>query len=133
MRQEQWETEGKTASMYDKDFKMLNTDDFKDKRNSLIQPIDIEQAKENQDWPLPSPTKPPLEKVDTNVKSPTLEQGGYKLTPTIPQSPRIPSRASERHVAPSTSTKAPNTTRLPEPPAETEKEEKKKGCCCIVM
>lgn len=134
MQQEQWETEGRTASMYDKDFKMLNTDEFKDKRNSTLQPIDIEQAKEDQQWPLPSPTKPPLEKVDTNVKSPTLEQGGYKLTPTIPQSPRIPSRASERHANASISTKAPlTTTRLPEPPVETEKEEKKKGCCCIVM
>jgi hypothetical protein len=133
MQQEQWETEGRVASMYDKDFNMLNTDDFKDKRASQVQPIDIQKAQEDQQWPLPSPTKPATERIDTSVKSPTLEQGGYKLTPTIPQSPRIPSRNSERHPTPSISSKRTKTTRVPELPAETEKEKEKKGCCCIVM
>jgi hypothetical protein len=133
MQQEQWETEGRVASMYDKDFNMLNTDDFKDKRASPVQPIDIRQAQEDQTWPLPSPTKPSTERIDTSIKSPTLEQGGYKLTPTIPQSPRVPSRNSERHLAPSISSKPPQTIRVPEPPVGTEKEPEKKGCCCIVM
>ena len=132
MQQEQWETEGRVASIYDKDFNMLNTDGFKDKRASQIQPIDIQQAQEDQTWPLPSPTKAPTERGDTSVRSPTLEQGGYKLTPTIPQSPRVPSRNSERHLAPSISSKPLKTTRIPEPPAEPEEKEKK-GCCCIVM
>jgi hypothetical protein len=136
MQQEQWETEGKVASIYDKDFNMLNTHDFKDKRASQIsqiQPIDIKQAQEDQTWPLPSPTKPPTERVESSVKSPTLEQGGYKLTPTIPQSPRVPSRNSERQTAPTIAPNPTKTTRIPEPPEETEKEKEKKGCCCIVM
>lgn len=126
MQQEQWETEGKTGSMYDRDFRLLNTEEFKDRRSSQIQPLDLEKLDDGQ-WPLPSPTKASAE--DANLKSPTSEQGGYKLTPTIPQSPRVPSRAEPRP-APTTSPK-PTTTRLPEPPAEEEKE--KKGCCCIVM
>lgn len=134
MQQDQWESEGKHGSMYDRDFRLLNTDDFKDKRASQIQLSDLEsqQFKQEDDpqWPLPSPTKPTPERIDTNVKSPTSEQGGYKLTPTIPQSPRVPSRTEPRP-APMTSPKPTNTTRLPEPPAGEEKQ--KKGCCCIVM
>ncbi|PSN68011.1 hypothetical protein BS50DRAFT_491676 [Corynespora cassiicola Philippines] len=119
MRQEQWENEGKTGSLYDKDFRLLNTDQFKDKRASQISPIDIEKAQEDGTWPLPSPTKG--ERSDMVAKSPTNEQGAYKLTPTIPQSPRVPS-PRPREPSP----KPAKTTRLPEPPAEQEKE---KGCC----
>lgn len=127
MQQEQWENEGRVGSMYDKDFRLLNTDDFTNKRASQIQPIDIEKAQEDQQWPLPSPDKPALDSLDANVKSPTNEQSSYKLTPTIPQSPRVPSRSSVRNH----SLKPTNTTRVPEPPVDAEKE--KKGCCCIVM
>lgn len=129
MQQEQWENEGRVGSMYDKEFRLLNTEEYADNRASQIQPIDLEQAQQDEQWPLPSPTKVSPERIDTNVKSPTTEQGGYKLTPTIPQSPRIPSRTSNRQV--SAPSPKPTTTRLPEPPEEKEKE--KKNCCCIVM
>jgi len=135
IQQERWENEGRVGSMYDKDFKLLNTDEFPDKRASQIQPIDLEKAQENQDWPLPSPDKPTFEPIDTTVKSPTNEQGNYKLTPTISQSPafpRVPSRTAERKLAPPIAPgKVENTTRLPEPPEESAKE--KKCFCCIVM
>src|SRR5207248_2479026 len=108
-------------------FKLLNADEFKDKHASQIQPIDIEKAQQDQTWPLPSPEKPAPDRIDTNSKSPTNDQGAYKLTPNIPQSPRVPSRSSVRQ---NTSTKPSNTTRVPEPPAEGKE---KKGCCCIVM
>ncbi|KAF2738732.1 hypothetical protein EJ04DRAFT_428447 [Polyplosphaeria fusca] len=128
MQQEQWETEGKHGSVYDRDFRLLNTDEFEDKRNSKGLTLDLDKSEEQADWPLPSPTKQAVEPIDTNVKSPTLEQGGYKLTPTIPQSPRVPSRNSGPRPAPATSPKPTNTTRVPEPPVD---EKEKKGCCCI--
>ncbi|KAJ4304689.1 40S ribosomal protein S12 [Kalmusia sp. IMI 367209] len=137
MQQEQWETEGRVGSMYDKDFRLLNTDEFPDKRASQIQPIDLEKAQADQTWPLPSPDKPTVEPIDTTVRSPTNEQGKFKLTPTIPQSPsfpRAPSRTQERpgKTAPPIAPVTPkDSIRLPEPPSEPEKE--KKGCCCIVM
>ncbi|KAF2875432.1 hypothetical protein BDV95DRAFT_602866 [Massariosphaeria phaeospora] len=121
MQQQQWEQEGRVGSMYDTDFRLLNTEDFEDKRNSIIQPIEIEKAKEDHEWPLPSPTKPAIERIDSNVKASTNEQGGYKLTPTIPQTPRVNSRNSvSRHSPPAASREEP--TRLPEPPAEQESE-----------
>jgi hypothetical protein len=139
IQQEQWESQGRVGSMYDTDFRLLNTEDFPDKRLSQINPIELEEERERQEqekqWPLPSssPTKKHMpERIDTNLRSPTNEQGSYKLTPTIPQSPRVASRSSNHRTAPSISPSKPkNTTRLPEPVQEDEKE--KKGCCCIVM
>jgi hypothetical protein len=119
MQQEQWENDGKAGTIYDRDFRLLNTEELANKRSSQIQPIDLEKAQDNQEWPLPSPTKPSPERIDTNMKSPTNEGGNYK-----------PSRA-EVLPAPGTSPKRTETTRLPEPPVSDEKE--KKGCCCIVM
>jgi hypothetical protein len=119
--------------MYDKDFQMLNTNEFQDKRNSQLQPIDLEKAQANETWPLPSPTKPASieEKADTNTKSQANEQGGYKLTPNIPQaqSPRV---ASPKLAPPivSAGESQPKTTRLPDPGDESKE---KKSCCCIVM
>ncbi|KAF2264878.1 hypothetical protein CC78DRAFT_543669 [Lojkania enalia] len=128
MQQEQWESEGKTGSAYDREFKLLNTEEFDDKRNSNIQPLELEKRRDDEEWPLPSPTKSVPDRIDTNVKSPTNEQGGYKLTPTIPQSPRIPSRSSTHRPA-IASPKPTNTIRVPEPQLE----KQKKNCCCIVM
>ncbi|ORY12552.1 hypothetical protein BCR34DRAFT_482434 [Clohesyomyces aquaticus] len=140
MQQEQWEIEGKHGSMYDRDFRLLNTDEFNNRNSQLLdlEPKDDERRDEyDKEWPLPSPTKKPSREpmtIDTGgTKSPTSEQGGYKLTPTIPQSPRVPSRASDRRptISPKNSnanSKSTRTTRLPEPPAE---EKQKKNCCCI--
>lgn len=131
MQQEKWENEGRVGSMYDKDFRLLNNNEMPDKRLSQIQPLDLEAAQQNETWPLPSPTKrqPSLEKVDTTTaKSPTLEQGSYKLTPKIPQSPRSPSPRLAPAIEPAQT--KPTTTRVPEPRQEVEP---KKGLCCIVM
>lgn len=136
LQQEQWENEGRVGSMYDKDFRLLNDDEMAGKRLSQLanlDPIAIEKAREDETWPFPSPTKAessPLEKVDTNTaKSPTNEQGAYKLTPTIPQGvDRAPSPKLAPPITPPET--KPEVTRVPEP-AEEAKE--KKGCCCIVM
>lgn len=134
IQQEQWETEGRVGSMYSKDFKLLNTEEFSDKRASMVQPVDIEKAQQDQTWPLPSPEKPTVEPINTTAKSPTNEQGKFKLTPTIPQSPSFPpasSRSQEGKLAPPIAPMPPkDTIRIPEPP---EPEKEKKGCCCIVM
>lgn len=135
MQQEQWETEGRVGSMYDKDFRLLNTDEPSDKRLSQINPIDLEKARENEQWPLPSPTKLPNVENEKDgrhaSKSPTNEQGAYKLTPTIPQGPHVPSPRLAPQIAPA-GAPAPRTTRLPEPAADEDVKEKK-SCCCIVM
>lgn len=137
MQQEQWENEGRVGSMYDKDFRLLNTDELADKRASAnLPPLDLEKAQQDQTWPLPSPEKPKMDPIETTTsKSPTNEQGKFKLTPTIPQGPtfppRAPSRTQEPKVAPPIAPAAPkDTIRLPEPP---EPEKEKKSCCCIVM
>ncbi|KAF2477003.1 uncharacterized protein BDR25DRAFT_330930 [Lindgomyces ingoldianus] len=126
MQQEQWEIEGKHGSIYDREFRLLNTEEFNKRDSQILQPTDNQKDEDDQQWPLPSPTKNSPGRQDTGLKSPTNEQGGYKLTPKIPQSPRIPSRNSgHRSTA---SPKNTNTTRLPEPSAE---EKQKKNCCCI--
>ncbi|KAF2824745.1 hypothetical protein CC86DRAFT_353282 [Ophiobolus disseminans] len=138
MQREQWENQGRVASLYDKDFQMLNTDEFPDKRLSQLsqlQPVDLDKARENESWPLQSPAKQPsLEQMDTNVNKsqpqpPSNEQGGYKLTPNIPQSPRAPSPRLAPPIVPA-GAPPPKTTRLPEP---VEEAKEKKGCGCIVM
>jgi hypothetical protein len=132
MQQDQWETEGKHGSMYDREFRLLNTEEFKDKRASQISPLDIQNPPEDDEqWPLPSPTKRSIDK-EKEPKSP-VNEGAYKLTPTIPQSPRVPSRAEPRRpsISATATSPKPNTTRVPDLPAQEEKE--KKGCCCIVM
>lgn len=132
MQQEQWENEGRVGSMYDTDFRLLNTEETGGQRLSQIDPIALEKERENGQWPLPSPDKQPLasdEKLEPIAdKSPAVEQPHFKLTPTIPQSPRVPSPkpASIKRVP----SEKPRTTRVPEPKEEMPE---KKGKCCIVM
>jgi hypothetical protein len=130
MQQEQWETEGRVGSMYDTDFRLLNTDGMESRRASQMLPGDYENAQENDQWPLPSPPKPASEeKLDTNTsKSPTQEQPGYRLTPTIPQTTRVPSPPPVSNTA--AVPEKPEVTRVPEPVEEVKE---KKGHCCIVM
>ncbi|KAI4714711.1 hypothetical protein J4E89_000392 [Alternaria sp. Ai002NY15] len=136
MQQEQWENQGRVGSMYDKDFRLLNDDDMGDKRLSQLanlDPIAIEKAREAETWPLPSPTKPDspasLEKVDTNTAKSPVNEGGYSLTPKIPQgAERAPSPKLAPPIAPAEP--KPEVTRVPEPKEELKE---KKGCCCIVM
>lgn len=132
MQQEQWETEGRVGSMYDTDFRLLNTEEMNGQRLSQIDPVALERERNSGQWPLPSPEKQPSasdEKVESIAdKSPAVEQPQFKLTPTIPQSPRVPSPkpASIKR----TPSEKPKTTRVPEPAEEIPE---KKGKCCIVM
>lgn len=132
MQQEQWENEGRVGSMYDTDFRLLNTEEMSDQRLSQIDPIALEKERENGQWPLSTPDKQPSpsdEKLEPITdRSPAVEQPQFKLTPTIPQSPRVPSPkpASLKRVP----SEKPKTTRVPEPKEDIPE---KKGKCCIVM
>lgn len=131
MQQEQWENEGRVGSMYDTDFRLLNTEEMGGQRLSQIDPIALEKERDSGQWPLSSPTQSsPLDEKAEPVadKSPTVEQPQFKLTPTIPQGPPAPSPkpASIKRVP----SEKPKTIRVPEP---TEEIPEKKGKCCIVM
>lgn len=132
MQQEQWENEGRVGSMYDTDFRLLNTEQMGGQRLSQIDPVALEKERESGQWPLSSYDTQPQqseEKAEPNSdKSPTAEQPQFKLTPTIPQTPRVPSPkpASIKRVP----SEKPKTTRVPEP---TDDVPEKKGKCCIVM
>ena len=131
MQQQQWEVEGRVGSMYDKEFNLLD-DSSPDKRLSQIDPVDLERERENKAWPLVSPEKDDklLEKAETNiVRPPAAEQGGYKLTPTIPQGARPPSPRLAPPIEPPKRRSA-SITRSPEPMREPKE---KKGCGCNVM
>lgn len=141
MMQEQWEKEGKTGTIYDRDFNLLNDEDLSRKAPVLT------LQSQNLDVPanLPSPTKSlspnsystehgwPLRSKSENGSVRPGTSGGYKITPTIPSTPTI-----QRSAAPSPMPSQPmspghdGTLRVPE---LSEKEEfaPKKGCCCVMM
>lgn len=148
LAQEQWEKEGKTGTAYDRDFKLLNDEDMRPKAPVLsldsqnLQPPPRSPSPTKKDrsspngsangpWPL-SPSKSDT-KSDTGSVRPGTS-GGYKITPTIAQTPTL-----QRSPVPSPGPPAPaptishNTT--PRIPDLDEKQEAKhkKACCCVVM
>ncbi|KAF2502597.1 hypothetical protein BU16DRAFT_447664 [Lophium mytilinum] len=126
MQQEQWETEGRVGSMYDREFNMLNTEEFnKPERYSRdLQPFEKKED-DNEQWPLPSPTK--VEGANGRPGTSNGEQGNYKLTPRI-ASPQLHSQRNSV-TRNATSPKPAEPIRIQEPPEETKE---KKGCgCCI--
>lgn len=146
MMQEQWEKEGKTGALYDKDFRLVTPHEFTPPRNSTVQDENDEgeeeqqqqhteeKAEEKPSWPL-APTK-----LDTDVPSQRpstsgTEHGGYKITPTV-QSPLASPNIQQRPLGTTGEhPRASEVIRIPDPPEEKEGNEKKKsGCaCCIVM
>lgn len=143
MMQEQWEKDGKTGTAYDREFNLLNDDEFPkppvlslDSR-SLVPPHgSLSPTKDKSSpngsanggpWPL-SPTKSDNRSDAGSVRPGT--SGGYKITPTIPDTPNI-----QRSPLPSPAAQMPAHNPTPRVPELSEKDEAapKKGCCCIVM
>ncbi|KAF2162377.1 hypothetical protein M409DRAFT_69253 [Zasmidium cellare ATCC 36951] len=151
MAQEQWEKEGKTGTVYDRDFKLLNDEDMSKPKGPVLsleshnlQPLAQRSPSPKKDrtspngsatghgpWPL-SPSKSDTKSDNGSVRPGT--SGGYKITPTIANTPTI-----QRSPAPSPVPPAPApviahnaTPRIPDID-EKEEAKPKKGCCCVVM
>jgi hypothetical protein len=158
LAQEQWEKEGKTGTIYDRDFRLLNAECFPTNprasmiedagagasasaggaanmdaktstRNSTNEEDKIKTTVLTSHWPL-SGTSLLDSPRSINSQRPGTS-GGYKTIPTIP-SPKTqpPAQASPR-------TTMQQPLRMPEPPAKQEGKKKNKedgGCCgCVVM
>ena len=92
MMQEQWEREGQTGTVYDRDFRLLNNDAYpvnptKD-RNSPVETANTNTASSPQDeskMDVSPPLPPPTIRSDPGATgSRPGTGGGYKITPTIP-------------------------------------------------
>lgn len=146
MMQEQWEKEGKTGTIYDRDFNLLNDEELRPKAPALS----LHGFDPHVSPPLPSPSKglspndaspngshtgngwPLSPKSDSGSVRPGTS-GGYKITPTIPSTPTI-QRSAAASPVPTQPTNPPHNV----PPRMPELDEKaeakpKKGCCCVVM
>lgn len=122
MAQEKWEKEGKTGTVYDREFRLLNDEEID---RPLDLNFDLEPRKpsnpqnEKGTWPLGSP-KSPNQRPGTSG----TEHGGYSTIPKISSTPA----PTTPQIAQQQEKKEP--LRMPEPQEE---EVQKKGCCCIVM
>ncbi|KAF2757942.1 hypothetical protein EJ05DRAFT_372468 [Pseudovirgaria hyperparasitica] len=116
MAQQQWEQEGKTGSIYDTNFGLLNTEEF-NRPATRTPPEEEKKQEEGQQWPIIQPASPKPESIRPG--------GGYKTIPTI-SSPQTPARST-----PTPNPRPVDSIRM-EDPGEDEKPQKK-GCCCIIM
>lgn len=154
MMQEQWEKQGKTGTVYDRDFNLLNDEEPKPKVPVLSlqsQGLDDQRSLRN-----PSPSKslspnglspdglspngsaagngwPLIPKGDSGSVRPGTS-GRYRITPTIQSTPTI-ERSNLPSPAPPQSLTSPPLNPTPRIPDLDEKQEAapKKGCCCVVM
>ncbi|CAK4033841.1 Hypothetical predicted protein [Lecanosticta acicola] len=146
MMQEQWEKEGKTGTVYDRDFNLLNDEEIPPPKRPILS---VDSANLAPPPRSPSPQKdrssphgsanggpwPLSPKSDTRSDSGSVRPGtsrGYKITPTIPSTPSfqrspVPSPAPPQPMAQTT------PPRVPELDEKDEAQPSKKGCCCVVM
>ncbi|TKA70296.1 hypothetical protein B0A49_05576 [Cryomyces minteri] len=132
MLQEQWEKEGKTGSVYDRDFELLHSGEFDTRESSLPSESGVQEARKAEDLPSPWPLKSQKSETKSEAKSETRSEarsGGYKITPTI-SSPQIrPQGVPQRPVLSPKPSQPNQVTRLPEPLNEKSKEKKSCACC----
>lgn len=144
MAQEQWEKEGKTGTVYDRDFRLLNSEqieylkpDKKPPTLNLRLPSKESLREKNDDelsWPL-APTLTTRASAATSNGRPGTsgtDHGGYSIMPSL---------SSPKHQPQSPTTNMPmspkpfDVMRVQDPEAGGAGPEKKEknGCCCIVM
>ncbi len=142
LAQEQWEKDGRSGSVYDKDFNLLSADDLP-QPETHTQPSSQDKSEKEADlskWPLPSPE---LETRAEPAVSNTPEPARYKTTPSIqPQISRQPSPALPSPGQPSpaqassagvvTSQGPVGAIRVQDPPEKQEKKSKMCGCCVVM-
>lgn len=150
--QDKWEKEGKTGTVYDKDFNLLNDEDMRPKNpppltlhidrdaNGRLSPAKTPSPKKaspsgsavGNGWPLSA--KSDAGKSDSSsVKHGT--SGGYKITPTIAHTPSLQRSAAASPVPPQLPVQDETHNPTPRIPDLDEKQEAapKKGCCCVIM
>ncbi|TID24399.1 hypothetical protein E2P81_ATG02702 [Venturia nashicola] len=133
MAQEQWEKEGKTGTVYDREFRLLNTEEIKLPEEKPMP--ELRRSSETKTtvlstWPLNG--EPPLgspRSMNSSSRPNTggTEHGGYRTMPTIAPIPQPTTPVmTESKVRPT------YVPRLQDPPEDI-KEKKGCGACCIVM
>jgi hypothetical protein len=131
LQQEKWEKEGKFGNIYDRDFRPLNDEGFRDPPPPKPQ---APEAEENQDeWPL---------RTDSKSPPPTQNRPGtssYSTMPRIQDKPAMGPLPSPRSPLGPPVPQPIQIIRMPtalpeEPPASEKAKSKKSGCgCCVVM
>ncbi|EME48519.1 hypothetical protein DOTSEDRAFT_67537 [Dothistroma septosporum NZE10] len=148
MMQQQWEREGKSGTVYDRDLNLLNDEEPQRptvpvlNTNALLQPIPRSPSPQKHrvspngsahagPWPL-SPAKSDTRSETGSIRPGT--SGGYKITPTIPSSQQIQRSTATSPISAVPPLVATHNT-MPRVPDLDEKEEAKpkKACCCVVM
>ncbi|KAF2207452.1 hypothetical protein CERZMDRAFT_88493 [Cercospora zeae-maydis SCOH1-5] len=144
MMQEQWEKEGKTGTVYDRDFNLLNDEDLRPKRPISDQPnpnphnrgtinddanmangTSSNDASTGNGWPLG------LKSEGGSIRH--GNSAGYRITPTISSAPTMQRPGTSEPAPPQRrSTAQDQPLRVPELD-EKEEPKPKKACCCVVM
>ncbi|KAF2428791.1 hypothetical protein EJ08DRAFT_320244 [Tothia fuscella] len=147
LAQEQWEKEGKIGTIYDREFRLLNTEEFPNP--DLLPPLEDPKNRKGSvpgdgikttllngnahgngsPWPLQTPPLGSPRSFGDRPGTSGTDHGGYNVMPSIK-----PSVNGTPVASPNKSGPPQNAVRVPEP-LEVEKGEEKKGCgaCCVVM
>ncbi|KAI1825593.1 hypothetical protein F4861DRAFT_183268 [Xylaria intraflava] len=125
LQQEKWEQEGALGSVFDKEFRPLNTGTF-------ATPPESEKRRETEEtqneWPL-KPEAAASAPDPPEVRAPTPSRPGAKSYSTMPKIHDVPGGGS-RPAQLQTSA----AVRVPDPPSQDQEKSSKAGCgCCVVM
>lgn len=121
LQQEQWERDGVSASVYDREFRPLKVASDTEKSPQL--------EGQEPSWPLANQD----EQNPTETPPPQQVDAGYKTMPNVCNIPRFPGMqltSEQIHGVPET--RAPMIQKVPLATPEDEKK-KSKMCCCIIM
>lgn len=146
LAQEQWEKEGKTGTVYDRDFRLLNDEQpvqRPERKSSLSHRLaskenlleDETKKEEMPTWPLVPPIQKRTSAATSTGRPGTsgTDHGGYSIMPSL-NSPKHPPGSPNPAVP---SPKPIEVMRMQDPdsgPQFQEIEKKKSGCaCCVVM
>ncbi|KAI1171255.1 hypothetical protein F4777DRAFT_583077 [Nemania sp. FL0916] len=122
LQQEKWEQEGAFGSVYDKEFRPLNKDNFE----KPSEPEKTQEAEELQDeWPL---------KPEARVPTPSRPgTSSYSTMPKIQDTPTMSPLGSPRPMQ-QMQTQTNAAIKIPDPPEHPPEKTEKDGCgCCVVM
>jgi hypothetical protein len=130
--QEQWEKEGKTGTVYDREFRLLNTEELSEPGSKaeappLEKPGRTKLTILTPQWPLHTPPlgSPRSQTSSNRPGTSGTEHGGYKTMPTIHNAtPPTPIASPKPRTQP---------MRMPDPPEDVKEKKGACGACCVVM